>query len=144
MPEPVFVALLLADRVITEDNQKKAIIGTFTQFTVRQVPAGLPPWYIYAAVTNLAGEHPFSLNLVFDKSQQVIFSAGGTLTVDSPRRVVELIIPVPNVVFPETGTYVISFHVGGEQIGSRVLDVVTGEPPGPRPPGHAGAPGAPN
>jgi len=142
MPEPVFVALLLADRVITEDNQKKAIIGTFTQFTVRQVPAGLPPWYIYAAVTNLAGEHPFSLNLVFDKSQQVIFSAGGTLTVDSPRRVVELIIPVPNVVFPETGTYVISFHVGGEQIGSRVLDVVTGEPPGPRPPGHAGAPGA--
>ena len=144
MPEPVFVALLLADRVITEDNQKKAIIGTFTQFTVRQVPAGLPPWYIYAAVTNLAGEHAFSLNLVFDKSQQVIFSAGGTLTVDSPRRVVELIIPVPNVVFPEAGTYVVSFHVGGEQIGSRVLDVVTGEPPAPRQPGHAGAPGAPS
>jgi hypothetical protein len=134
MPEPVFVALLLADRVITEDNQKKAIIGTFTQFTVRQVPAALPPWFLYAAVTNLVGEHPFSLNLILDKSQQVIFSAGGTLKVDSPRRVVELVIPVPNVVFPETGTYVLSFHVSGEQIGSRILDVVTGEPPGPRPP----------
>ncbi len=133
MPEPVFVALLLADRVITEDNQKKAIIGTFTQFTVRQVPAGLPPWFIYAAVTNLAGEHPFSLNLVFDRSQQVIFSAGGTLKVDDPRRVVELVIPVPNVVFPEGGTYVISFHVGGEQIGSRILDVVVAEAPA-RPP----------
>jgi hypothetical protein len=133
MPEPVFVALLLADRVITEDNQKKAIIGTFTQFTVRQVPATLPPWFIYAGVTNLAGAHPFSVNLVFDKSQQVVFSAGGTLTVDSPRRVVELVIPVPNVVFPETGTYVVSFHVSGEQIGSRILDVVTGEQPGPRP-----------
>jgi hypothetical protein len=133
MPEPVFVALLLADRVITEDNQKKGIIGTFTQFTVRQVPAGLPPWFIFAAVTNLAGEHPFSLNLVYDKSQQVIFSAGGTLTVDSPRRVVELVIPVPNVVFPEAGTYVLSFHVSGEQIGSRILDVAIGEPP--RPPG---------
>ena len=127
MTEPVFVALLLADRVITEDNQKKAIIGTFTQFTVRQVPAGLPPWYIYAAVTNLAGEHPFSVNLVYDKSQQVIFSAGGTLKVDEPRRVVELVIPVPNVVFPETGTYVVSFHVGGDQIGSRILDVVTSD-----------------
>ncbi len=127
MTEPVFVALLLADRVITEDNQKKAIIGTFTQFTVRQVPAGLPPWFIYAAVTNLAGEHPFSVNLVYDKSQQVIFSAGGTLKVDEPRRVVELVIPVPNVVFPETGTYVVSFHVGGEQIGSRILDVVTSD-----------------
>ncbi len=127
MPEPVFVALLMADRVITEDNQKKAIIGTFTQFTVRQVPAGLPPWFIYAAVTNLAGEHPFSINLVLDKSQQVIFSAGGTLKVDEPRRVVELVIPVPNVVFPEAGTYVVSFHVGGEQIGSRILDVITSE-----------------
>ena len=124
MPEPVFVALLLADRVITEDNQKKAIIGTFTQFTVREVPARLPPWFIYAAVTNVAGELPFSLNLVFDKSQQVIFSAGGTLTVDDPRRVVELVIPVPNVVFPEAGTYVVSFHVGGDQIGSRILDVI--------------------
>jgi hypothetical protein len=133
MPEPVFVALLLADRVITEDNQKKAIIGTFTQFTVRQVPAGLPPWFIYAAVTNLAGEHPFSLNLVFDKSQQVVFSAGGTLKVDDPRRVVELVIPVPNVVFPEAGTYVVSFHLGGEQIGSRILDVMVSDGP-PRPP----------
>jgi hypothetical protein len=124
MTEPVFVALLMADRVITEDNQKKGILGTFTQFTVRQVPAALPPWFIYAAVTNIAGEHPFSLNLVFDKSQQVIFSAGGTLKVDDPRRVVELVIPVPNVVFPEAGTYVVSFHVGGEQIGSRILDVI--------------------
>jgi hypothetical protein len=132
MPEPVFVALLLADRVITEDNQKKAIIGTFTQFTVRQVPAGLPPWFIYAAVTNLAGEHPFSLNLVFDRSQQVIFSAGGTLKVDDPRRVVELVIPVPNVVFPEAGTHIVSFHVGGEQIASRILDVVIAEPHPPQ------------
>ena len=127
MTEPVFVALLMADRVITEDNQKKAIIGTFTQFTVRQVPAGMPPWFIYAAVTNLAGEHPFSVNLVFDRSQQVIFSAGGTLKVDETRRVVELVIPVPNVVFPEAGTYVVSFHVDGEQIGSRILDVIAGE-----------------
>ncbi len=124
MPEPVFVALLIADRVITEDNQKKGIIGTFTQFTVRQVPAALPPWFIYAAVTNVVGEHTFSLNLVFDSSQQVIFSAGGKVSVDDARRVVELVIPVPNVVFPEKGTYIVSFHVDGDHIGTRILDVV--------------------
>ena len=133
MPEPVFVALLLADRVITEDNQKKAIIGTFTQFSVLRVPAGLPPWFIYAAVTNISGECPFSVNLVYDKSQQVIFSAGGAIKVDDPRRVVELVIPVPNVVFPEFGTYIVSFHVGGEQIGSRIVDVLRIEAPPPHP-----------
>ena len=124
MPEPVFVALLIADRVITEDNQKKAIIGTFTQFTVHQLPAALPPWFIYAAVTNLAGEHAFSVNLVFDRSQQVVFSAGGKISVDDPRRVVELVIQVPNVVFPEEGTYDMLFHIDGDPIGSRILDVV--------------------
>jgi len=127
MTEPVFVALLLADRVITEDNQKKGVIGTFTQFTVRTLPAGLPPWFIYAAVTNLAGEHSFSVNLVFDRSQQVIFSAGGKVSVDDQRRVVELVIPVPNVVFPEQGTYDVLFNIDGEQIGSRILDVVMAE-----------------
>ena len=127
MTEPVFVALLLADRVITEDNQKKCIIGTFTQFTVRQVPVTLAPWFVYAAVTNLAGDRSFSLNLVVDRTQQVIFSAGGTLHVDETRRVVELVIPVPNVVFPEAGTYIVTFHVEGEQIGSRILDVVQSE-----------------
>ncbi|MGA2612538.1 MAG: hypothetical protein ABSG38_03690 [Spirochaetia bacterium] len=138
MPEPVFVALLIADRVITEDNQKKGIIGTFTQFTVRQVPAALPPWFIYAAVTNLAGEHSFSLNLLFDRSQQVIFSAGGKVSVDDPRRVVELVIQVPNVVFPEEGTYNISFHIDGDLIATRILDVVKAPEQRPVAPGNPG------
>ncbi len=138
MPEPVFVALLIADRVVTEDNQKKGIIGTFTQFTVRQVPAALPPWYIYAAVTNIAGEHVFSLNLLFDRSQQVIFSAGGKVSVDDPRRVVELVIQVPNVVFPEEGTYNVSFHIDGDLIATRILDVVKAPEQRPVIPGHPG------
>ncbi len=138
MPEPVFVALLIADRVVTEDNQKKGIIGTFTQFTVRQVPAALPPWYIYAAVTNIAGEHVFSLNLLFDRSQQVIFSAGGKVSVDDPRRVVELVIQVPNVVFPEEGTYNVSFHIDADLIATRILDVVKAPEQRPVIPGHPG------
>jgi hypothetical protein len=36
--------------------------------------------------------------------------------------------------FPETGTYIVTFHVGGEQIGSRILDVVQAEAPAPAPP----------
>ena len=132
MPEPVFVALLLADRVISEDNQKKGIIGTFSQFNLRQLPALLPPWFIYAAVTNLVGDHSFSVNLVVDRSQQVLFSAGGKVAIDSPRRVVELIIPVANVPFVEAGTHTVCFFIDGGQIGSRVLEVLrTEEKPGP-------------
>jgi hypothetical protein len=42
MTEPVFVALLAADRVITEDNGKKAIIGTFTQFNAPSLTSRTP------------------------------------------------------------------------------------------------------
>ncbi len=127
MPEPVFVALLMADRVITEDNQKKGIIGTFTRFNVRQFPVTFAPWFIYAAVTNLVGEHTFTVNLVADESQQVVFSAAGKVNVDSPRRVVELVIPVVNATFPGEGTYMTLFFIDGQQIGARVLEVLTAE-----------------
>jgi hypothetical protein len=127
MPEPVFVALLMADRVITEDNQKKGIIGTFTRFTVRQFPAVLPPWFLYAAVTNLSGEHNFSVNMIADRTQQVTFSAAGKINVDSPRRVVELVIQVANAVFPEEGAYMVLFFIDGQQIGSRILEVLQAE-----------------
>ncbi len=123
MPEPVFVALLLADRVITEDNKKKGIIGTFTRFTARQFPAIFPPWFIYAAATNLSGEHSFTLNVVSDRTQQVVFSAAGKLTVEEPRMVVELVIPVANAVFPDAGVYDVVFFIDGRQIGSRILEV---------------------
>jgi hypothetical protein len=130
MREPVFVALLMADRVVTEDNQKKGIIGTFTRFTVHQFPAMFPPWYIYAAVTNIEGEHSFTVNLVSDKSQQVVFSAAGKIDVDSPKRVVELVIPVTNALFPEEGAYSVLFFINGQQIGARVLEVLKAEQPG--------------
>ena len=81
-----------------------------------------PPWFVYAAVTNLADSHTFSLNVVNDGTQQVTFSAAGKFGVDAPRKVVELVIPMVNVVFPAPGTYVLLFNVDGQQIGSRLLE----------------------
>ncbi len=123
MPEPVFVALVMADRVITEDNGKKGIIGTFTQFHARQFPAFFPPWFLYAAVTNLQGDHAFSITVASDESQQVVFSVNGQFSVDDPRKVVELVVPVLHAPFPAAGTYAVIFQVDGEQIGSRLLEV---------------------
>jgi hypothetical protein len=145
MTEPVFVALLAADRVISEDNGKKGIIGTFTQFKAPRYPAVFPPWFVYAAVTNLVDAHSFSLNLVNDETQQVVFSAAGQFMVDESRKVVELVIPMLNVVFPAAGTYNLLFNVDGDQIGSRLLEtakVDASHPPGmpDQPPGPKTAP----
>lgn len=78
MSEPVFVGLLFADRVIEEIGHKKGIIGTFTTFNSPQYPVMFPPWFIYAAVTNLdPGKYSFAINLSSKDTQLVIFSVGG-------------------------------------------------------------------
>ena len=128
MAEPVLVALLFADRVIVEEhNKKKTIVGTFTRFYAGTFPVSFPLWYIYAAATNLSGEHSFSLNLVLEKEMQVIVPINGKLKVENPRNVIELIFPIGQAVFPAAGEYTLTFNIDGTQVGSRILEVVQPE-----------------
>ena len=121
MDEPVLAGLLFADKIITEDNGKKAIIGTFTRFFAQAFPASFPPWAIYAAVTNVSGEHTFSLNLVEDESGQMILPLTGKFEVKQKSDIVELTPTIVGAVFPRPGKYTLLFLVDAEQIGARTL-----------------------
>jgi hypothetical protein len=123
MGEPVLVALLFADRVIEEVNHKKGIIGTFSRFYSERFPVSFPPWFVYAAVTNLEGENDFSLNLFYEEKKQVIFARNGKFKVENAGSVVELIFPVLGAVFPEEGVYSLTFNIDGAPVGSRILEV---------------------
>jgi hypothetical protein len=122
--EPVLVALLFADRVLVEEgNHKKTIVGTFTQFHSEKFPVVFPPWFIYAAATNFAGEFSFSVNLVLEKDQQVVLGISGKVKADHRNNVIELVIPIQRAIFPSAGTYSLTFNIDGVQVGSRLLEV---------------------
>jgi hypothetical protein len=124
--EPVLVALLFADRVLVEEgNRKKTIVGTFTQFSSEKFPVVFPPWFIYAAATNLDGEHSFSLNLVLEKESQVIVGINGRMKADDSNKVNEFIFPIRGAIFPSPGVYTLTFNIGGAQVGSRLLEVLS-------------------
>jgi hypothetical protein len=124
--EPVLVALLFADRVIVEEgNHKKTIVGTFTQFYSEKFPAVFPPWYIYAAATNIEGEHSFSLNLVLEKESQVVLGINGKMKAAHRNKVNEFVFPIQRAVFPSPGTYTLTFNIGGSPVGSRLLEVIS-------------------
>lgn len=123
MAEPVLVGLIFADRVITENNNKRGIIGTFNRFFAESFPVVFPPWAIYAAVTNLTGTHNFSINLVDDESAHVIVAIGGEFGVERSIDVAEFPIMLGAVKFLHEGLYTLTFNVNGRQIGSRVLTV---------------------
>ena len=121
MDEPVLVGLLFADKIITEDNGKKGIIGTFTRFFAHSFPAAFPPWAIYAALTNVTGEHQFALTLIESESEQVVLPLTGKFDVKQKTDVVELTPTIMGAVFPKAGKYTLLFTVDGDQIGARTL-----------------------
>ncbi len=130
MEEPVFIGLLFADKIITEDNGKKSIIGTFSVFNSKVYPVVFPPWFIYAGFTNIQGKHEFAINLVKDDSQQVILPISGQFDSKDRANVVELTFAIGGAVFPGAGIYSLTFHIDGKQVGSRILqakDVVVQE-----------------
>ncbi|MFW6180390.1 MAG: DUF6941 family protein [Spirochaetota bacterium] len=133
MSEPVLVAILFADKVIVEkQTEKKSIIGTFTRFNTNHFPISFPPWFLYIAITNITGEHSFSLNLVLEEEKQVVFSSNGKLGSKSANAVVEMAIPVLGAVFHKAGIYTLTFNIDGNQVGARFLEVrnVTDSPMG--------------
>jgi hypothetical protein len=128
-------ALLFADRIITEINGKKGLIGVFSDFHFPAFPAIAPPWFIYAAVSNLTGRHEFSINLVRDESQQVVLPIAGEVNFPEPGRNVELIFPIGNLTFQKAGVHTLTFNIDGQQLGSRILTVRQADLPSPSPRG---------
>lgn len=123
MGEPVLTGLLFADRLAQEIGGKWSISGTFSVFQAPQVPVGFPPWYIYAAVANLEGEHDFTLNLAHDQTSHVALSVSGKFHASEPKFGAELAIPVFNCVFPHFGDYNLVLLVDNQPVGGRVLEV---------------------
>jgi len=133
MGEPVFLALLTADRVITEKNEKKGIIGTFNRLGSPVFPARFPPWWIYASATNLSGEHTFSLQIVSAEEEKRLFSAQGKLQVASTDQIIEISLPVATCAFPAPGSYTVMFEIDESFLGARVLKVDRIDPPASQP-----------
>jgi len=122
LSDAVGIALLFCDHLVEEKNSsKKTLVGIFSVIFGQKFPLVFRPFWIYASLTNLVGEHPFAINIVSDVAKNVVFSAGGRMNVKGQDAVVELIIPVQLITFLEPGKYGVTLHVDGNTLLSRVL-----------------------
>lgn len=116
-------AILFADRVITENNGKKGLIGVFTNMNFAAFPVTAPTFFIFVALRNLdVGRHDFGLTLTSDKNQ-VMFSAPGEIEVKNIRAGIELVVPILGMAFYRPGQYDLSVHVDGTFIAGKPLSV---------------------
>lgn len=121
--EIIVHAFLTADRVITEDNGKKGIIGIFNMFNFPRFPAQAPPWFAFIALDNITGHNEFTINFVHQETQQVMFSAGGAFDVNGPLPAAAIPLPIPSLVFQRPGPYVLSFVLNTREIVTRIIQV---------------------
>ena len=122
--EPVLLALLLADKVIAEERtHKKTIVGTFNNFWAQQFPATFPPWYVYVAFTNVAGEHKLTVDIQSIENDANVYSVSATFNAQEKTVQTEVSLPVLNAPFPEPGKYAVYTSIDGQTLGSRILTV---------------------
>jgi len=121
--EPVALALLFADRLITENTNKKGIIGTFDRFMSPSFPVVFPPWGLYVAVTNLEGRHGFTIELECIETGQIVLPIKGEIESPDTDNVVELTFNVAGIMFPTSGRYNLAFEIDGELVASRIIKV---------------------
>jgi hypothetical protein len=120
--EPVLQAIVTADRVVTEDNGKKVIVGTFNRFMAEKFPTMFPPWGVYVSFSNLRGEYNFTINLVSEETQQVLSSMAGTVESKDYSDVHEIAL-MHAPVFHQPGKYHLSLYIDGRTVGSRTIRV---------------------
>jgi hypothetical protein len=116
-------SLLMADRVIREDNGKRGIIGSFNTFNFPVFPSTAPPFFVYANLEDFEGKHEFSVTVAREGAELVVFSAGGEIQFEDENREAELLIPAFGVTFPKEGSYNLILRVGNSQYGSRRIIV---------------------
>lgn len=125
MYELVVHALLCCDRIITEDNGKKGLIGVFQSFQFPSMPAPPVSWFIFGALGSVSrGTHEFSVTVTHGQSSEEVVMRSGEIHVAGEREDVELVLPV-TCSFNHYGAYVITLEVGDELVASRLLRVMS-------------------
>ena len=125
MYELVVHALLCCDRIITENNGKKGLIGVFQSFQFASVPSPVVTWFIYGALGSVSrGTHEFSVTVTHGQSSDEVAARDGEIHVAGEREDVELVLPV-TCTFQHFGAYVITLEVGDELVASRILRVIS-------------------
>ena len=133
MGEPALTALFFADYVIVdEQTKKKSVVGIFDQFFSQQFPISFPPWWIFAGVTNLEGDHTFALNLFSELDEGIVAISGGFKS-EQLTGSIDIFPRIGQAIFPRPGDYRLTFHIDGVAIGQKILRV--------RPLPAAGTPG---
>ena len=123
-PRPIMVGMSLCDHVIVEERTKKvSLIGAFTGLGVAEFPAHVPPFSVFAVLTDGVGTATMELLVTHMDTNEEVYSHHATLTF--PDKVADVLyhLRLRRFVFPASGTYQFTLLLDGDWMAQRRLRV---------------------
>ena len=135
--KPVLQALVLAEHIYEDKTGKKIICGTFNAVKyshaspVKEISAadgtnkkviaggtdGGSPW-AYISLTDVWDNTDLELQFVSLRQNKAIFRTGLRVQCTDRLATVEIVVPLPRLFVPESGTYAFEVMCEGEVLGS--------------------------
>src|SRR5580700_10367294 len=98
---PTIANMLICDGAHRDPGSGKwTLLGLFNSINSKGFPITHPQMFCYVAVTGVKGKIPLRLQFVAaDRKEEAIYKIEAELTVNDPKGVAELVIPIQRVVF---------------------------------------------
>jgi len=125
MDKPKLLAIVFADRVIEEKNNKKGIIGTFEKIFSQVFPVTLQTWGCYIALTNISGKNKFTVKIKNSapSPQEYVLEMNGEIVTEKSSGLVEVIFNVSGLTVKNAGEYLFEVYINDEFLDSRILSI---------------------
>jgi hypothetical protein len=121
---PTPVGLTLCDHVLVEQGTKKvSLIGSFWEVGVERFPAVLPPFFVYAALTDGLGSGTLELVLSRLETDEEVFTYRSAITFLDQLSVLYVRLRVRNCSIPASGANQFMLLVDGALVAQRQLRV---------------------
>ena len=123
---PICVAVVICNDVIEDKRtSNKSLIGLFNAINAPQLPVTHPRMNVLASLTNAKADVPISLQITAPSGTEVM-RAEGTVPMNDPLAVVDVVFEVNGLPVEELGTYMIDLFTGSHHLGGRRFQVIAG------------------
>ena len=124
VPKPIALALFLCDYVIVEERSKKiSLIGNFTGIAADRFPTILPPFSIFAVLTDATGDATIEIGVARLDTAEELFVYRSSLHFPNKLAEVPFHVRLTQCSFPSPGLYQFTLLVDGDWIAQRRIRV---------------------
>lgn len=122
---PVPVAFVICEQVIIDQETKnKTLVGTFNSIFAQSFPCAHPRMDLFVALTNGQGQATVRITCKNEETGALILDGSLAGEFPNPLDVVEFVLKIRGMPFPNSGSYLFEVMVNGFPITERRLSLV--------------------